>query len=640
MTNRLSQMVAGWALAFLLPASATAAERQRLQGYVPAAVAELNLQPVGRLPATQILHLAIGLPLRNKEALTNLLHQLYDPASTSFHQYLTPEQFTASFGPTEADYEAVLKFARSHGLAVVGTYSHRELVDVSATVSDIEKAFQVTLRTYRHPTERREFYAPDVEPSVEAGAPILSLSGLNNYLLPHPGAHRKSSLGPADTSNGSGPSGSLRGKDFRNAYAPGVTLNGSGQYVGLVEFDGYYDSDITKYENACGLPNVPISNVMLTGSSGYPDNNTNYVLEASLDIEMVIAMAPGLSRLYVFEGDNFETVLSSMVTYSYIKQFSASWVGFSFNASDDTFFQQMAAQGQTFFEASGDGCAYTQPITGPCDSAYVTSVGGTTLTLDSTGTKYGSETVWKSGFQTPGWGLNGDYTQGTNHGGYWGSGGGVSSTYTIPDWQQGINLTAVGGSATMRNIPDVALTANEIWVTYFNGLSGADIGGTSVAAPLWAGFTALVNQQTSAEGKASVGFLNPALYAIGKSQLYNSCFNDITNGDDTWPDSPNEFHAAKGYDLCTGWGTPAGANLINALAGLAGPVFVDFNFFSFIENGSYDLPFSSLAEGINAVSQGGTIFIRTAGSSSETMTLTKPMTLDASDGAASVGVGH
>jgi subtilase family serine protease len=637
MTNKLSQMVAGWALLLVITASATAAERQLLQGYVPAAVAKLDLKPVGRLPGTRILNLAIGLPLRNKEALTNLLQRLYDPASTAFHQYLTPEQFTARFGPTEADYEAVLQFARSNGLAVAGTYSHRELVDVSATVSDIEKAFHITLRTYRHPTEEREFYAPDVEPSIEAGVPILSISGLNDYCLPHPGAHRRSGMGPADTSNGSGPSGSLRGKDFRNAYAHGVTLNGSGQYVGLVEFDGYYASDITKYENQCGLPNVPISNVMLSGSSGYPDNNTNYVMEASLDIEMVIAMAPGLSRLYVFEGNNFETVLSSMVTYSEIKQFSASWVGFGFNASDDSFFQQMAAQGQTFFQASGDGCAYTQPITGPCDSAYVTSVGGTTLTMGSTGTNYGSEQVWNSGFQTPGWNLNGNYTNGTTHGGYWGSGGGVSGSYPIPDWQQGLNLTAVGGSATMRNIPDVALTANEIWVTYFNGLSGVDIEGTSVAAPLWAGFTALVNQQTAAEGRPTVGFLNPALYAIGKSALYSSCFNDITNGDDTWPESPSKYHAAKGYDLCTGWGTPAGATMINALAGLAGPVFVDFNFFSFIEIGTYDLPFSTLAEGINAVSTGGTIFIKTAGSSSEKMTISKPMTITASDGAATIG---
>ena len=111
------------------------------------------------------------------------------------------------------------------------------------------------------------------------------------------------------------------------------------------------------------------------------------------------------------------------------------------------------------------------------------------------------------------------------------------------------------GSTTMRNVPDVALTADNVF------------GGTSCAAPLWAGFTALVNQQAVASGRATVGFVNPAIYTIGQGANYAVDFHDITTGNNTWPSSPANFYAVPGYDLCTGWGTPAGQNLINALAG-------------------------------------------------------------------------
>jgi subtilase family serine protease len=202
------------------------------------------------------------------------------------------------------------------------------------------------------------------------------------------------------------------------------------------------------------------------------------------------------------------------------------------------------------------------------------------------------------------------------------------------------------GSTQHRNIPDVAISADNVYfvatVLNTNGtppVTGRpfDEQGTSGAAPLWAGFAALVNEQAAAQGKPPVGFLNPAIYTIAEGALYASCFHDITNGNNITPTSGNLYSAAPGYDLCTGWGSPTGATLINALVGLSGPVFVDFNYTGFIADGSYDFPFSTLAGGINAVSPGGTIFIKTAGSSSETMTISKPMTITASDGAATIG---
>src|SRR5581483_8118396 len=216
-------------------------------------------------------------------ALTNLFQQMYDPVSTNFHRYLTPEQFTERFGPTAQDYQSVKDFAVSNRLAVVETFDNRVLLDVSGRVVDIEKAFHITLRTYRHPTEQREFYAPDVEPSVEASLAILDISGLDNYILPHPMAHQEAVNTGVDQASGSAPGGKYRGYDFRNAYVAGVTLSGAGQTVGLVEGDGYFTSDIATYESQAGLPNVPIVTVLLDGLSTTPSSNTNAVAEVSLD---------------------------------------------------------------------------------------------------------------------------------------------------------------------------------------------------------------------------------------------------------------------------------------------------------------------------------------------------------------------
>ena len=536
----------GWLMAFGLALSAGAAERQKLHGrHVPAAVA--RLAPVGSAPASQRLNLAIGLPLRNQRELDSLLQQIYDPASPNYRRYFTPEQFTERFGPTEGDYQAVMDFAKASGLTVTVTHPNRVVLDVAGAIPDIEKAFQVTLRVYPHPTEGRTFYAPDVEPSVDLAVPILHISGLDDYALPRPNSVKRPAGASANATpnSGSGPSGTYRGSDFRAAYVPGTTLTGAGQSVGLLQFDGFYTSDITTYESQAGLPNVPLTVVPVDGGVSTPGSGNS---EVCLDIEMVISMAPGISRIYVYEAPNpspWVDLLSRMANDNLAKQLSCSWGGGSPNATAEQLFKQMASQGQSFFNASGDSDAFTGSISFPSDSPNITEVGGTTLTTGS-GATYGSETVWNWGSGT-------------------GSSGGTSTYYSIPSYQQGISMSANLGSTTMRNVPDVALTADNVYVVYGNGSTGA-FGGTSCAAPLWAGFTALINQQAVSAGQSTVGFLNPALYTLGKSASYSSCFRDTTVGNNTWSSSPNLFYAATGYDLCTGWGTPNGTNLINALA--------------------------------------------------------------------------
>jgi uncharacterized repeat protein (TIGR03803 family) len=540
----------------LYRASAGAVDRQVLGGNVPPTVAKLNLQPVGRLPATNQLRLAIGLPLRHTNELDRLLQEIYDPASPRFRHYLTPEQFAERFGPSTEDYEAVKRFALRNGLEVTATYPNRFVLDVAGAVSKIEYAFRVKLQEYAHPTEHRTFYAPNVEPSVDAGLPVLDISGLDNYTLPHPGVHKFShDAYSTEPGTGSGPSGNFMGEDLRNAYAPGVTLDGTGQIVGLLAFWGYYPDDVAQYEKMTGLPNVPIQVVLLDGFNGIPTSLGSD--EGDLDIDMAICMAPGLSKVVVFDaGPNgtMTDVLAAMVNYPQIKQFSASGFGYAaspyFTATTDNLFKELALQGQSFFLVSGDGDVQT--LQGPSlDDPYVTSVGATTLTMNGAGASYASEIVWNWGF-VPG-------------SGYLGSSGGISTFYRIPTWQKSLSMAANRGSTTWRNFPDVSMIGDKM-VLVWQGSASTGWGGTSVAAPLWAGFTALVNQEAAANGQPSVGFLNPALYALGQSPNYTNCFHDITVGNNITPISGGLFSAVPGYDLCSGWGTPNGSNLIQALA--------------------------------------------------------------------------
>jgi len=261
------------------------------------------------------MDLAVGLPLRNQEELNELLKQLADPASPNFRRYLTPAQFTERFGPSEADYQALRAFFEANGLTVTGTHPNRMIVDVSGTVADIESTFHVHLLYWRHPV-RGTFFAPDREPSLDAGVTILDIAGLDNFVLARPMdlRSRPFSSGQPFTqtlTTGSGPGGLYIGSDFRNAYAPAVTLNGAGQSVGLFELGGFYASDVQANFEAAGLAPVQVDTVLLDGVGGEPSSSN---VEVALDIMMAAYMAPGLSRIIVYEGLNGNDVLNRMAT--------------------------------------------------------------------------------------------------------------------------------------------------------------------------------------------------------------------------------------------------------------------------------------------------------------------------------------
>jgi uncharacterized membrane protein len=537
------------------------APQQRLHSHVRSAVSSGTAALINPLPPSQQMDLTLVLPLRNQAELTSLLGRLYDPSSPDYRHFLSVAQFTSEFGPTAADYQAVVDFVRAIGFAVTASPANRLIVPIRGTAAQIENAFHVEMNVYRHPTEDRTFYSPDREPSLNLSVPVAHISGLNNFSIPRPMVIRPQAELPMADVTGSGPGGSYLASDMRAAYYGGTTLTGTGQAVGLLEFDGYDLSDVNlTFSNAGQSYSVPVNNVLLDGATGtqsQPD------AEPVLDIVEAIGMAPELSqvRVYIGAGQDDANILNSMASENIAKQIGCSWSWLPEDPStDDVFFQEFAAQGQSFFAASGDDGAFDaaiSPFFYPQEDAYVTAVGGTHLTTNGAGGTWASESAWNSS------------------GG--GSGGGISlDGISIPSWQAGVASLSNAGSPTLRNVPDVAMEGDFDNYVCVGGGCFENFAGTSFAAPRWAGFMALVNQQAVEAGNAplgGIGFLNPAIYPIGEDSSYGNDFHDITQGNNDTGNQPVWFSAVTGYDLVTGWGSANGQDLIDTLAGPQVPGF-------------------------------------------------------------------
>jgi subtilase family serine protease len=226
---------------------------------LPEAVANRKAATMGAVGTQQRLRLAIQLPLRNQVELTQLLHDLYDPKGPNFHKYLSVTGFTERFGPTAADYKKVVAWSKANGLTVITTTPNRRLVAVEGSVETVNLAFHVQVSNYRHPTEGRIFYSPDREPTaVGLSVPLLQVTGMNNYVLPHPMLRHNAAV----NLTGSGPSGEYLPSDMRAAYYGKGPLNGAGQTIGIFSFDGYLASDVQLYYSKTGMSStVPIKNV-------------------------------------------------------------------------------------------------------------------------------------------------------------------------------------------------------------------------------------------------------------------------------------------------------------------------------------------------------------------------------------------
>jgi subtilase family serine protease len=542
--------------AAMLLSAASCLAQSVMTHHVRDAVRSGNAQANGRLPGNQMLQLDLVLPLRDPAGLKTFLANVYNPKSPSYHQFLTPTEFTARFGPTTEQYETVTRFARTYGLEVVGGSRDGMLVQVKGSVSNIEAALHVNMRTYQHPTEGRTFFSADREPTADLPFKLWHISGLDNYSLPHPLYVKKSDYAAArgieadavvsHATTGSGPSASFLGSDMRAAYYGGTALTGAGQNLGLFEYEGTNLADLTTYfKNVGQTNNVPVTLVSTDGTSTGCSAPRCDDTEQTLDMTQALGMAPGLASLVVYIGSTDTSIISAMTTHSPLPTtIGCSWGWTPADPSTlDPFFQKMSAQGQNFFAASGDSSTWsTKNEAWPADDAYVVSVGGTDLVTSSAAGPWSSETAWVD------------------------SGGGISpDKVAIPSWQTAAINSSNKGSTTLRNGPDVSANANFTFYVCADQTTctANDYGGTSFAAPMWAGFIALVNQQLASGGQKPIGFINPTIYSQNaNSSTYAADFHDIKSG------TSGSFSAVAGYDLVTGWGSPTAA-LITALSGPA-----------------------------------------------------------------------
>ncbi|MGA2651520.1 MAG: S53 family peptidase [Terracidiphilus sp.] len=533
-----------------------------LTRHVRTAVLTGEAKYFGRLPANETMQLDIVLPLSDQAGLDAFLKTVYDPSSPSFRHFLTVPEFTQRFGPSQADYDTVVAYAKANGLTVVGGSRDGMDVQVKGPVSAVEGAFHLTMRTYQHPTENRIFYGPDSEPTTDLPFQLWHISGLDNYSIPHPMLEKRSDYAKAHNidvkdvvshaTTGSGPSASFLGSDMRAAYYGGTALTGAGQNLGLFEFLGTDLADLNTYfANVGQTNNVPITLLSTDGTStscvdssaGGKCDDT----EQTLDMTQAIGMAPGLASLVMYIGSTDTAIISAMTTHSPLPTtIGCSWGWTPADPSTlNPYFEKMAAQGQDFFAASGDSSTWSASNEAwPADNAYVVSVGGTDLVTASAAGPWKSETAWSD------------------------SGGGISpDSIPIPSWQQlsGVITSTNKGSTTLRNGPDVSANANFTFYTCADQTTclANEYGGTSFATPMWAGYIALANEQSVNNGGSTLGFINPTIYPQNLTSAYATDFHDITSG------TSGSFSAEVGYDLVTGWGSPNGTGLINALAPVA-----------------------------------------------------------------------
>src|ERR1700761_2707240 len=447
--------------------------------------------------------------------------------------------FGERFGADPADVERMRSFARDHGLQEADCQAHRRSMRLRGNVSAMQKAFGVELGRYEM-ADGRQFtgcqHAP--QPGESLGPHVIAVLGLDQRPVAKTHFRRAKQQ----------PSQSFTPLQVGQLYQYPDSTDGSGQTIALIELGGGYQSDdLTTYFSSLQLKTPTVVDVAVSGGSNQPGGDAD--AEVLLDIEVAGALANNANIAVYFApntAQGFYKAISQAAhdTTNKPSVMSISWGGpedswstQSFNAMQSAL-EDAVAMGVTVIAAAGDdgssdGETATQPhVVFPASSQYVLACGGTRL--QASGSTIKSETVWNE--------------TASNNGA---TGGGVSAQVAKPDWQSGITLPS---GTSGRGVPDVAGDADPE-SGYQVRVDGQDtvIGGTSAVAPLWAALIARCNQSLG----SPLGDVHAAIYQIG-----SAAFQDITSGNN------GDFKAAKGWDACTGWGTPNGTKLLTALQGM------------------------------------------------------------------------
>jgi len=570
--------IVGWTLAIGAIASASGVSGAKLANNHPAGLERLG--PVVHADPAMMLKVTVVLGIHDQAKLDQLLADQQNSSSREYHRWLTPAQFARRFGPTPAQTNAVAQWLREQGMQVTSINALGRTIDATASVTQTEGAFATTI------VEHGASYGNTADPSVPAkfAGLIVAINGLDNMHAVMPaGLHRQvpavSAASPtemtlaladvahpgADEGFASSPDVGVGGSiafgpfDIETFYnespliAGGDSGTASPDCVAMAEDSDYLDSAVSLFATSFSFPSFNIIRVLPSGTS--PGTNGDET-EALLDIDYAHATAPA-TPVHVYVNSSLYTSIQSSITDNKCGAISISFsycgASSSFYTGLDTLFAQAAAQGQSVFVSTGDwgaaGLAYnaTNNTCGagttlnPSEMAaspHVTAVGGTTFApqWDGSGNDISVVGVAPGGIES-GWGS---------------SGGGASQVFAKPAWQAGPGVP----NDAARDIPDVSMIAWSPGVFIGADVSGvAQLqccwGGTSLSAPLWAGYSRAIAQQ---HGGARLGMLDPTLYSLAQNVLLTNGIEDVTNGNNSY-NGVTGYNAGAGYDQVTGWGS-------------------------------------------------------------------------------------
>jgi kumamolisin len=502
---------------------------------------------IGPADPNERLEVSVLVRRRAPEALQSRLARLTHGDRSAGN--LSREQFAQLHAAAASDVAAVRAFATAHGLSVVAEHADRRTVILAGTVRQFNAAFSIELKQYSHPKGNYRGRTGVIQLPAELHEVIEAVLGLDNRPQAKPHFRPRGGKGPGKGKKHANP---VSYTPIQVAQAYGFPSgNGQGQCVAIIELGGgFKPADLKTYFSGLGVgsPNVTAVSVdnaenAPTGSANGPDG------EVMLDIEVVGAVAPAANVVVYFTPNTDAGFLDAVTTAIHDTTNKPSVISISWGGPEsswtsqamtamDSAFQAAATMGITICIASGDDGS-SDGLTGdhvdfPASSPHALGCGGTSL--QASGSSISSEVVWNDGA------------------GGGASGGGVSTFFPAPSWQEGDKATKTAGGTpaalSMRGVPDVSGNADPD-TGYSVRIDGTDtvIGGTSAVAPLWAGLVARINQNRA----TPVGFLNPTLYASP------TALRDITQGNN------GDFEASSGWDACTGLGSPDGSALSQTL---------------------------------------------------------------------------
>jgi kumamolisin len=473
--------------------------------------------------------------------------EVHGDAALQVRQYLTREQYAASHGADPADLAKVAAFASAHGLQVVQSDAGRRSVVLSGPCSAMSTAFDVQLHQYENGQGSYRGREGEISVPADLGAVVEGVFGLDN----RPQADPHFQVWTPERAAVAHAASAFTPPALAKVYGFPTGLDGSGQCIGIIELGGgYRPADLSAYFTSLGLAAPKVKSISVDHGRNSPSTANGADGEVMLDIEVAGAIAPKALIAVYFAPNTNQGFLDAITTAVHDSVNKPSVISISWGSAEtnwtaqamtqfDQAFQAAAAMGVTICVAagdngSGDGVSDGQPhVDFPASSPNALGCGGTKLI--AAGSKISSEVVWNEGSNSA-------------------TGGGVSGFFPLPAYQAKAGVpTLAGGTHVGRGVPDVAGDADPA-TGYQVRVDGQNmvIGGTSAVAPLWAGLIALMNQKL---GKP-VGFLNPLIYG---SLAGKGLFGDIVSGNN------GSYSAKVGWDACTGWGSPNGQKLLNAL---------------------------------------------------------------------------